>query len=97
MGWSGVYGESAARLDKRSSRGSRGGWGEQGLRNLLQHPATLSAFQYLPRLGIYHEFSDLRLPSFSGRGKPHWHEPSDLCPQLEDGFLNTEILPTIER
>lgn len=87
---------AAAQLGKRSSRGRSGGWCEQGLRKLLQHPATLSAFQHLPSLGIYKEFPDLRLPSFAWRGKPHGHEPSDLCPHLEDGFINTEILPTIE-
>ena len=96
MGWSGVYGGSAARLGKRSSRGRSGRWFEQGLRNLLQHPATLSAFQYLPSLSIYNEFTDLHLPSFSWCGKPHGHEPSDPFANLQDGFINTEILPTIE-
>ena len=96
MGSSGGYGESVARLGKRSSRRSRGGWCEQSLRHLVQHPATLSAFQYLPSLSICNEFTDLRLPSFAWRGKPHWHEPSNPFPNLEDWFINTEILPAIE-
>jgi hypothetical protein len=66
------------------------------MRNLLQRSATLSAFQYLPSLRIYNEFTDLRLPSFSECDKPHGHEPNDLFPNLENWFINTEILPTIE-
>ena len=106
MGWSVVYGKSAARLGKRSSRGkgfalrrrrrARRRRCEQGLRNLLEYPATLSAFQYLPSLRIDNEFTDLRLPSCAWRGKPHWHEPSNPFPHLEDWFINREILPTIE-
>jgi hypothetical protein len=94
--WSGVYGKSAARLGKRRSRGRRERWCEQGLRNLLQHPATLSAFQYLSSLRIYNEFTDLRLPSLSWCGKPHGDEPGDPFSNLQDWFIHTEILPTIE-